>query len=284
MVSSVPDGSTAIVNSNVGVGVAPEQQAHCVCIPGACRNADRSLTMDVRHVGVGVLVEQQAHYLCMPLTGSNPDGRLVLFVYEVGVGVAFEQHAHCLRTTPFGSNPDGSFASLIASVDVGAVVDQHAHYLCMTKKGSSEDTDRFRRGHAKRPLYRPYVKRRLSPFQPPRMMTLKTSEHVVSGPDNLALMTYIHNRYKKAKKHDYVKTAVNKLFYTNTFKVKSPKTYVQDMQKIKDELEKVVCMLCMRARHVQAEHVLFERIEFAAPQGLRDLGGGIRCLLLFGRP
>jgi hypothetical protein len=116
------------------------------------------------------------------------------------------------------------------------------------------------------------------------MMTLKTSEHVVSGPDNLALMTYIHNRYKKAKKHDYVKTAVNKLFYTNTFKVKSPKTYVQDMQKIKDELEKVVCMLCMRARHVQAEHVLFERIEFAAPQGLRDLGGGIRCLLLFGRP
>ena len=65
-------------------------------------------------------------------------------------------------------------------------------------------------------------------------MRLETSganapEHVVSGSDNLALLTYIYNRYKKAKKHDHVKTAVDKLFYTNSFKVKSPRTYVQDI-------------------------------------------------------
>ena len=73
------------------------------------------------------------------------------------------------------------------------------------------------------------------------------------------------------------------MFYTNTFKVKSPKTYVQDMQKIKDELEKVVCMLCMRARHVQAEHVLFERIEFAAPPLFAIVWPAANCLLFVGR-
>jgi hypothetical protein len=91
----------------------------------------------------------------------------------------------------------------------------------------------------------------------PAWMRLETSganaaEHVVSGSHNLALLTYIYNRYKKAKKHDHVKTAVDKLFYTNTFKVKSPRTYVQDMQKIKDELQKVACMLCCVCVHAWA--------------------------------
>ena len=66
-----------------------------------------------------------------------------------------------------------------------------------------------------------------------------TSKHALMKEEDVALATAVYNKYKKCKKGQGIKAAIDALFYVNSYKVKSPSTYLADMTRIKQQFEKV---------------------------------------------
>jgi len=73
----------------------------------------------------------------------------------------------------------------------------------------------------------------------PGWILLAGSQYEVHAEHDLALMRRMYNKYKKCKKHDAFRSAVDALFVTGTFRVKSPATYMKDMESIQKTFEQV---------------------------------------------
>ncbi len=85
----------------------------------------------------------------------------------------------------------------------------------------------------------------------PGWLLLAGTKHQVHTQHDLEMMRTMYNKYKKCKKYDAFKHAVDTLFFSNSFKVKSPQTYVKDMTSIKDTFEQVGDFPCVHFRCVQ---------------------------------
>ena len=75
-------------------------------------------------------------------------------------------------------------------------------------------------------------------------MLLAGSQYQVHAEHDLALMRRMYNKYKKCKKQDAFRSAVDALFLPNSFSVKTPATYMKDMESIQKTFEQVGSFSC----------------------------------------
>jgi hypothetical protein len=81
----------------------------------------------------------------------------------------------------------------------------------------------------------------------PGWILLAGSDYFVHAEHDLALIRRMYNKYKKCKKHDAFKSAVDALFVTGTFRVKRPATYMKDMESIQKTFEQLGSFSCAKA-------------------------------------